>query len=66
MTNDQLDDEQLFLYTYDSIYFKTIDVGSENELEQREEFLEDNEKVIKFQWVHIKDDKSGTILFSKP
>ena len=66
MTNDQLDDEQLFLYTYDSIYFKTIDVGSENELEQREEFLKDNEKVINFQWVHIKDDKSGTILFSKP
>ena len=61
LTNSQLDDEQLFLYTYDSLYFKTI-----SEEEQRPEFLEDNEKVINFQWVHIKDDKSGTILFSKP
>ena len=46
LTNSQLDDEQLFLYTYDSLYFKTI-----NEEEQRPEFLEHNEKVINFHYV---------------
>lgn len=53
LAGSELNEEKLYLYTYDPLWFN----------KDSEEY---NEKTLRFQWVHIKDDKSGTILFSKP
>ena len=53
LAGSELNEEKLYLYTYDPLWFNKNSEGY-------------NEKTLRFQWVHIKDDKSGTILFSKP
>jgi len=53
LAGSELNEEKLYLYTYDPLWFNKDSEGY-------------NEKTLRFQWVHIKDDKSGTILFSKP
>ena len=53
MAGSEMDEEKLYLYTYDPLYYATNNASYD-------------EKTLRFQWVHIKDDKSGTLLFNKP
>lgn len=62
MESSELKEEKLFLYTYSPMYYNANLTGNTPE-ETAQKNLEQDTKQMFFNWVHIKDDNSGTILF---